>query len=104
MSASRPSAAERGYDARHQAERERWRPVVDAGDAECAELVCLMPTRWIEPGTPWDLAHGDMREEYRGPAHQLCNRSEGGRRGHAASCRSPHHDHSFGRVVASRDW
>jgi hypothetical protein len=105
MSARR-SANQRGYDHHHQAERERWEPIVDAGDAYCTEPICLEPTRWIEPGSAWDLAHGDTRDEYRGTAHATCNRSEGGRRGHIASCRSSKHDHSaeHGRVAASREW
>jgi len=40
-----------------------------------------MPTRWIQPGTPWDLAHGPTRDTYLGPAHAACNRSEGATRG-----------------------
>lgn len=65
----------------HRAVRAEWEPIVEAGDADCAELICLEPDRWIAPGSDWDLAHGDTRDEYRGPAHARCNRSEGGKRG-----------------------
>ena len=79
----RRSTTERGYDAAHQAERERLRPTVDAGEAWCSEPVCLMPDRWIAPGMPWDLAHDrDRPGEYHGPAHARCNRAEGGRHRH----------------------
>lgn len=81
------------YNGRHQRLKEQWRPIVDRGEAHCTEPICLMPTRHIHPGTPWDLAHGDTQDTYRGPAHATCNRSEGGRRGHAASCRCPTHQH-----------
>lgn len=70
------------YGYAHRAERERWRPLVDAGDAWCAEIVCLMPDRWIEPGTAWDLCHDRETGGYLGPGHQGCNRAEGGREKH----------------------
>jgi hypothetical protein len=86
--ASRGSSSERGYGTEHKAERERWRPVVDRGDAYCAEIVCLEENdgagRWIEPGTEWHLAHAEGQIGYRGPAHARCNISEGSRRMHAA--------------------
>ena len=73
----------RTYDRRHKAGREALRPLVDAGEAYCTEIICLEEldghTRWIQPGTPWHLAHdrdaGPGR--YLGPAHQRCNTSEG---------------------------
>jgi hypothetical protein len=73
------TTSERGYGARHQAERARWRPIVDRGDAWCAEVVCLLASRWIRPGTPWDLAHDRNTGGYLGPAHRRCNRAEGAR-------------------------
>jgi hypothetical protein len=86
--ADRRTTAERGYGAAHQAEKERWRPIVDAGQAYCAEVVCLEErdgrSRWLEPDTPWHLAHDDGQQGYRGPAHQRCNTSEGATRGNAA--------------------
>jgi hypothetical protein len=69
----------RGYGLHHKRERERWRRFVDAGHATCAAVVCLEPTRHIQPGTPWDLDHTDDRSGYRGPTHARCNRSAGGR-------------------------
>lgn len=65
----------------HKAERARWTPVVAAGEAHCAEPVCLMPSRWIPPGSAWDVAHDPSGTRYIGPAHARCNRSEGARRG-----------------------
>ena len=68
------------YDHAHRVERERLRPEVEAGRAWCAELVCTKPDRWIEPGTPWDLAHDRRDGSYLGPAHAACNRAENARR------------------------
>lgn len=69
--------AERGYDGRHQRERERWRPKVETGLCDCARC-----GKWIRPGTPWDLGHDDHdRNIYRGPEHMSCNRQAGGRNG-----------------------
>lgn len=70
------SAARRGYDRRHKAERERWAPKVDAGLVVCAR--CGQP---LEPGRPWDLGHNDERTEWTGPEHPTCNRKAGGRNG-----------------------
>lgn len=72
---------ERGYGSDHQKVRAQWAPIVESGEAWCAEVVCLEPSRWIRPGTPWDLAHSRDRTAYLGPAHARCNRSEGSRRG-----------------------
>lgn len=78
------TTVQRGYGSGHRREKESWRQYVDAGMTHCAELVCLMPNRWIPPGTPWDLAH-DRRNpgKYLGPAHKRCNASEGARYGNA---------------------
>lgn len=71
---------ERGYGWRaHRHKRDALRPMVDRGDAYCTEPICTQPSRWIKPGTPWDLAHNRETGEHRGPAHATCNRSEGGR-------------------------
>lgn len=73
------------YGAAHKAERASLVPIVGAGQATCTEPVCLMPTRHIPPGTPWDLAHDrDTTARlgipvYHGPAHRRCNRAEGAR-------------------------
>lgn len=68
------------YGHHHRARRKQLDPVVQRGDGWCAELICLMPTRWITPGTPWHLAH-DSPTTYRGPAHRRCNEAEAARRG-----------------------
>jgi len=70
------------YGHAHRAERERWRPIVDAGEAHCAEPICKQPSRWIQPGTPWDLSHDRTTGGYLGPSHFGCNRAEGGREKH----------------------
>lgn len=76
----RKSTAERGYGAAHQAERERWRPIVESGQARCAERVCLEPSRWLDPMAEWHLAHELGQEGYLGPAHPRCNTAEANRR------------------------
>lgn len=68
--------SERGYGWAHQKAREAWRPVVDAGAANCVR--CGRP---IAPGSPWDLGHTVDRSGYTGPEHMRCNRQDGGRRG-----------------------
>ena len=65
------------YRYAHQQIRKQWAPIVAAGNAHCTELVCLMRTRWIAPGTHWDLAHDRANGGYLGPAHARCNRAEG---------------------------
>jgi hypothetical protein len=75
------STAERGYTGEHVKLKERWRPIVDRGEAHCAEIICLYRTRWIPPGMAWDLAHDRGTGGYRGPAHRKCNRAEGARWG-----------------------
>jgi hypothetical protein len=65
-----------GYGWRHQQERERWRPEVEAGLADCWR--CVKP---IRPWEPWDLGHDDddpTKQTYRGPEHRGCNRRAGG--------------------------
>jgi hypothetical protein len=71
----------RGYGSEHQRARAQLAPVVAEGRAWCTEPVCLMRSRWIRPGSDWDLAHLPDRSGYRGPAHARCNRSEGSKRG-----------------------
>lgn len=78
------TTAERGYGGPHQQERARWKPTVERGEAWCAEVVCLEQqdgrSRWIRPGTSWDLAHDRANPgRYLGPAHRRCNRAEGAR-------------------------
>lgn len=82
--ADRRRTTERGYGAEHKAEKERWRPIVNAGDAYCAEALCLEERdgrgRWIRPGTPWHLAHAVGQVGYLGPAHRRCNIAESNER------------------------
>jgi hypothetical protein len=68
------TTTERGYGAPHQRERERWRPLVEAGEVDCAR--CGEP---IAPGQPWDLGHrdGTGKAEHSGPEHRGCNRGAG---------------------------
>jgi hypothetical protein len=69
----------RGYGHTHQQERRRWLPIVQAGEAYCAEPICLHANRWIAPDAEWHLAHNRDTGGYRGPAHARCNTSEGAR-------------------------
>lgn len=70
------------YGRSHRKVRAALAPDVEAGKAWCCERICLYRSRWIKPGTPWDLAH-DRRfpGAYLGPAHAKCNRAEGARFG-----------------------
>ena len=80
------TTTQRGYGSAHQRERERWQPTIAAGAGWCTELVCLMPTRAIQPNESWDLAHDRTHPGgYLGPAHPRCNRSEGGKHGGQAN-------------------
>jgi hypothetical protein len=72
------SRQQRGYNREHELERERWAPLVDAGQVACAR--CGQP---IGPGTPWDLGHTDDRTAWTGPEHAGCNRAAGARNGKA---------------------
>jgi len=79
--ATQTNTTQRGYGSDHQTQRERWRPTVEAGRADCHAVICLAPQRRITPGEDWDLGHTPDRTAWTGPEHQRCNRSEGGRRG-----------------------
>jgi hypothetical protein len=72
----------------HRAMVAQCRAIVDSGHGWCTEPICLMPTRYIPPGSPVDAAH-DGPDAYRGPAHPKCNRSEGGKRGNRSAMRRP---------------
>ena len=112
MPKSKLSAAARGYGWQHQQERERWRPVVEAGNAVCAERICISQTgRRIRPGTPWDMAHDRTTGAYLGPAHQGCNRREGAVHGNRNRNRGRRNRQTPAPVidttevrVNSRDW
>ena len=61
--------------------RKALAPVVEAGQAYCSEPRCLMRTRWIPPGAPWDLSHDTTGTVILGPSHRRCNRAEAATRG-----------------------
>ena len=75
------TTTQRGYGSRHQKERAKWKPVVDAGLAHCKQPICLYRNRWIKPGSAWALGHTEDRRSYLGPVHWLCNQRDGARRG-----------------------
>lgn len=70
------------YGGEHQRLRDKLAPLVAQGLVDCCELICLMPTRRIEPDQAWDLAHERVTGRYLGPAHATCNRAEGARHRH----------------------
>lgn len=74
------TTTERGYGAKHQREKKLWGPGTNRWTGVCAEPVCLMPTRWLDPNARWDLAHDHVNGGYLGPAHPKCNRTEGAKR------------------------
>ena len=65
------------YDAEHRRLRERWRRVVEAGDASCAR--CGRP---ISPDALFDLGHDDVLRDGSvwGVEHRRCNRGAPSRR------------------------
>jgi len=65
----------------HRAARVDLGKLVNQGEAYCAEPVCLMPTRWIEPGSEWHVCHDPSGLVIIGPGHAHCNTSEGATRG-----------------------
>jgi hypothetical protein len=82
----------------HQQERKTWAPIVDAGEAWCQQTEptlpgsapgtgCVMKTRWIAPGTPWQLAHDDTGTITLGPAHRRCNLRDAAVRGNKMRAR-----------------
>lgn len=81
------------YGHEHQQERERWRPIVAAGDAYCAEPVCLMPSRWISPTLAstqlWHVCHDPSGRIVIGVGHRRCNLAEAARRGNRMRRRRP---------------
>lgn len=67
------------YGVEHLTERTKYVDLIRQHGGECQEKVCIMPTRWIARGAPWDLAHDHARggrDDYLGPAHPECNQYE----------------------------
>lgn len=54
---------------------------------ECHQPECLRDTRAIAPFEPVDIAHDDSGTIVLGPAHQRCNRVDGGKRRHTTPVR-----------------
>src|SRR6266705_1013510 len=98
MARTRAKTAARGYGGEHARIRAQWEPVVDAGQAACHATRCLMTSRWIVPGTPWNLGHAPDRSAYTGPEHERCNKSEGASRGNRMRRQQPP------RWITSRHW
>lgn len=73
------------YRSKHQAERKKWKRLVDAGDASC----CLCG-QWLPPGAAFDLDHEPGTLTYRGVAHAHCNRSDGAKRGNRDRAQGSH--------------
>lgn len=74
------------YRYAHQQERNNhWRPIVAAGEAYCAEPICLLPSRWIPPEWAptqlWHVCHDPTGTVVIGVGHRKCNTSEGATRG-----------------------
>lgn len=79
---ARGTRQQRGYDAAYDRARRSWQRRLDRGEhVDCHAPVCLMPSRWLLPGQPFDLGHDDQRR-IRGPEHPICNRSAGGKAAH----------------------
>lgn len=87
--------AARGYGGPHQKLRAKWQPIVDTGQAWCHAIICLKPSRWIQPGTPWHLGHNASRTNWTGPEHEQCNEADANRR-RARRAKA--------RMVTSRRW
>ena len=81
--ARKGTTAERGYGSPHQKLRAKWKPQVDAGMVNCHAVICVMSSRWIQPGTPWHLGHTPDRTGWTGPEHQHCGAADGARRGNS---------------------
>lgn len=82
-SAGQRSAPER-YGEAHQTEGLKYADTIRRHGGVCMEPVCVMPTRRIDSGAFWHLAHDHARggaHDYLGPAHPECNQAEALRRG-----------------------
>lgn len=75
---------EERYGERHQVERAKYADTIRSYGGLCMEKVCVMPSRRIEAGAFWHLAHDHERggpHDYLGPAHPECNEAEARARG-----------------------
>jgi hypothetical protein len=88
------TTAERGYGKAHRNLRAQWAPLVERGEVRCARC-----HRFIKPGTPWDLDHGDDRSTYRGPSHRACNRATATHMANRRNARALR-----GGPASSREW
>ena len=68
--------------------RVKLTPVVESGRGWCVQPECVMPSRYIVPGSPWDVAHDDAGRIL-GPAHRKCNRRDGWFKGKGRYMRRP---------------
>lgn len=87
------------YRHAHQQQRKQLEPMIEAGEAYCVEPVCVMSTRWIPPGTAWDLCHDPTGTIVTGPGHARCNRREGAARGNRMRRHTPTQAPTAGRWV-----
>lgn len=71
-------------DPTYKALRRSWAGVIARGQGTCHETICLMDSRTIAPGEPWDMCHDPTGKRLLGPGHRKCNRSEGATRGNNA--------------------
>jgi len=84
---ARANTAARGYGADHEAERARWQPMVDAGQATCHAQPCWERDPRIAAGAPWHLGHNATRTAWTGPEHPRCNTRNAARSKRAAASR-----------------
>lgn len=75
--AARGSKEDRGYGRQHQAERRRWRAIIDSTGATCAR--CGAPLR---RGDAFHLDHTADRRGWLGPSCPKCNLSAAGKASH----------------------
>ena len=77
------TTTQRGYGSAHQRERAKWKPIVEAGQANCWRC-----GKWLHPLLPWDLGHVDGdRTRYAGPECRKCNRGTAAARGNRSRAR-----------------
>lgn len=72
------------YGERHQLERAKYAAAIKEHGGICMERECIMPSRRIEAGAFWHLAHDHAAggaHSYLGPAHPECNEHEARQRG-----------------------